>query len=41
MNYGHDVVEIRCFILISLMKQTFLVTLIGIGTKLLLDRSGR
>jgi len=35
------VVEIKCFILISLMEQTlFQVILIDIGTKLLLDRSG-
>ena len=37
-----DVVEIKCFIVTSLMEQTlFQVTLTDIGTKLFLDQSGR
>ena len=38
----YDAVEMNCFIVIPLIKQTlFQVTPIDIGTKLLLDQSGR
>ena len=37
----HDAVELKCFIVISLIEQTlFQVILTDIGTKLLLDHNG-